>query len=226
MRHLIWMLTIIITHQLSAQNTFQSGLLPEIGITKSLGKQLNTTFKMESRQGVYDSDQPTDEQLVYSFDRTDLQGFLGYRLNPLLTLDLGYQYRFNRQAVNSHRTIQQVAVVQRLPGVKLAHRARTDQTFSPDEAFEFRTRYRLAMQWSLQGASLDPGEYYLTLSDETLLSSQGGESGLENRVVGALGRSLTINSKLEAGLDYRMDRLIEAGFRQRLWLKVGWFWSW
>lgn len=203
-------------------NVFYSGFFPEAAVTGSVSDQVQLTFKVESQHGSYDARQTEGERWEYFHDRTDLQGFVALKVNPFWKVSGGYQYRLEGgNGVNTHRSIQQVAYVQRLRRTRLGHRLRADQTYHPTEATEFRLRYRPSLEIPLSGESLDPGEFYLLLSNEVIYSFQEGDSEMENRLVSSLGHYFGKQAKLEAGLDYRTDRYIAEGFRQRLWLKVG-----
>lgn len=226
MKYLVWLLFTLIGSQLGAQQVFYGGFFPEVGITKGIGKSVHAALKVESQHGLYDNRERTGSRAAYFHDRTDLQGFVGFKVSPLIKLDAGYHYRIQGADVNYHRIIQQLSVVQRLSRLNIGHRVRTDQNFIPKERIQYRIRYRQAIELPLQGTTLDPGEYYLIGSLEGIYSWQDGQSELENRAACSLGRSLSTSAKVEAGLDYRTDRFIAPGFRQRLWMKVGWFWRW
>ena len=215
----------LISMALQAQErVFYTGLFPEAAVSGSVSRNWSVTFKVESQHGSFDTRQTEGERWEYFHDRTDLQGFVARSLNPFWKLSAGYQYRLQGgDDANTHRSIQQVALVQRLRRVRLGHRMRTDQTYYPQDATEWRGRYRLSAEIPLSGDVLDPGELYCLLSEELIYSHQGGSNEVESRLVSSLGRYFSEKSKLEIGLDYRTDRYIAEGFRQRLWLKVGYF---
>jgi hypothetical protein len=77
----------------------------------------------------------------------------------------------------------------------------------------------------LEGAEVDPGEYYLLLSEEPIFSLRGGEFEIENRTALAFGKLLNINEKLEWAVDYRIDGFIQEGFRTRLWAKISYYYN-
>lgn len=207
-----------------AQQVFYGGLFPELGITQSL-RRMHVALKVESQHGVFDNRLPEGTRGGYFHDRTDLQFFAGTKVSPLVKLDLGYHYRIQQTDVNYHRVIQQLAAVQRFSRFKLAHRLRTDQNFIPNEPLQLRVRYRPSIEIPLQGHSLDAGEYYLHLNVESIYSWQSGTGDFENRIAGSLGKAVSQQMKWEAGLDYRADRFVAPGFRERLWFKVGWFYA-
>lgn len=218
---LLFLLLLSLTGQ--AQNrAFYAGLFPEAAVTGSVNQNWQLTFKVESQHGSFDNRQREGQRWDYFHNQTDLQGFVARKLNPFWKVSGGYQYRLEGGGgTNTHRTIQQVALVQRLRRVRLGHRVRTDQTYYPGDATEWRGRYRLSAEIPLVGEELDPGELYWLLSNELIYSHQGGDNEVENRLVSSLGRYFSPKVKLEAGLDYRTDRYVAEGFRQRLWLKVG-----
>ena len=211
---------------LAQGNVVYTGFFPEAALTGSVSDRVQLTFKVESQHRGYDNRAPAGERWEYFHYRTDIQGFVALSLNPFWKVSGGYQYRLaGGNGPNTHRSIQQIAYVQRLRCSRLGHRLRIDQTYHPNEAVELRARYRLSLEIPLSGQSLDPSEFYLLLSDELIYAYQGGDSELENRLVGSLGHYFSKRAKLEAGLDYRTDRYIAEGFRTRLWLKVGGYFS-
>jgi hypothetical protein len=211
---------------LSQENVVYTGIFPEAALTSSVSDRVQLTFKVESQHRGYDNRATEGERWEYFHYRTDLQGFVAPSLNPFWKVSGGYQYRLEGgDGANTHRSIQQIAYVQRLMRSRLGHRLRTDQTYHPGEATELRARYRLSLEIPLVGQSLDPGEFYLLLSGEVIYGYQGGDSEIENRLVGSLGHYFSKQAKLEVGPDYRTDRYLAPGFRTRLWLKVGGYFS-
>lgn len=212
------------TAQGQQRHLFTSGFFPEAQFTYDLSDAYYITHKIESQHGMFDA-QRVNRELAYDHTLTDLQSFVGRRVTPFLKVDLGYQYRIE-EGENTHRPIQQVAILQRSPFFRIGHRIRTDQTFFREEEVLLRLRYRYAVQIPLQGRQLDPGEKYLTLSNEVIYMTQAGEDDIENRSVASLGFYMDDNTKYEVGLDYRTDDyLVPERFRSRLWLKFGVYWS-
>ncbi|WP_209329860.1 DUF2490 domain-containing protein [Lunatimonas salinarum] len=210
--------------QAQQRHLFTSGLFPEAQLSYNLSDTYYVTHKIESQHGMFDA-QRLNRELAYSHTLTDLQTFVGRRITPFVKVDLGYQYRLE-EGENTHRPIQQVAILQRSNFFRIGHRIRTDQTFFSEEPVLLRIRYRYAVQIPLQGRQLDPGEKYLTLSNEVIYMTQEGEDDIENRSVASLGFYVDDNTKYEVGLDYRTDDyLVPDRFRSRLWLKFGVYWS-
>ena len=206
-----------------AQNRqFFTGFFPEVAVTKKLKNDQKIIFKIEHQDIFYNNSGDKKDELQFTHYRTDLMGFYDFKLNPTKSIAFGVFHRIQEEA-NANRIIQQFASINRLRGLKLAHRLRTDQTFTKGEPLEIRLRYRLATEIPLSGSMLDPGEHYLVLSNEPIFSLQGGEFEIENRLVFSLGKLITSSQKLEWSIDYRTDKFIQEGFRTRLWAKVGYF---
>lgn len=199
---------------------FTWGLFPEAQVSYGIGNDYSITHKIESQHGMFDA-QRLNRELAYKHTLTDLQSFIGKRINPFVKMDLGYQYRIE-EGENTHRSIQQIAILQRSNFFRVGHRIRTDQTYFNEESTLLRLRYRYSVQIPLQGRSLDPGEKYLTVSNEAIYMYQDSEDDIENRLVASLGFYVDDNTKYEVGLDYRTDDyLVPERFRSRLWLKFG-----
>lgn len=218
-----WLVAIAILFVSSApahSSEFFTGLFPEAAVTKRLEDGRSLTFKVEHQQITYDRDD--DHGAQFTRYRTDWMAFYGAKISHSNSIAFGVFHRVQR-GVNANRLIQQFASVMRLRSMRLAHRVRTDQTFTSGEDVELRLRYRLAAEIPLSGATLEPRENYLVVSNEPIFSVQSGEFEIENRFVLTFGRLLTKDQKLEVSVDYRSDKFIQDGFRQRLWWKVGYF---
>ncbi|MEB2774538.1 DUF2490 domain-containing protein [Algoriphagus sp. D3-2-R+10] len=220
----IFLLLMSFANALSQDHQFFSGLFPEATLTKKLKNDQKIIFKIEHQNVVYNNAIEQREDLQFTHYRTDLMSFYDVKLNPTKSIAFGVFHRI-QEGANANRIIQQFASVNRLRGMKLAHRIRTDQTFTKGESAEIRLRYRIATEIPLAGSTLDPSEHYLVLSNEPIFSLQEGEFEIENRLVFSLGKLITSSQKLEWGIDYRMDKFIQEGFRTRLWAKIGYFYS-
>ncbi len=221
MRHLTTFLFVLFLQIALAQaQPFQAGVLPEVAISYQWTEKLQQTIKIESMHELFHTETQVWD---YTYDRTDVQAFLEGRLNPFIKIAGGYQYRLEGGGGDSHRLIQQAAFLQKRTGFRLGHRLRTDQTIEPSETVKWRLRYRLSAEIPLEGQSLDAGEFYLLMSGEPIYSMQAGVSGLETRLAASVGYYIDSAHKLEMGLDYRLEEILENPVRQKLWLKVGWY---
>lgn len=220
----LFLLLICYANSFGQSKEFFGGFFPEAAVTKKLKNDQKIIFKIEHQDILYNNADGESQELQFTHYRTDLMGFYDFKLNPTKRVAFGVFHRI-QDGANANRLIQQFASVNRLRGLKMAHRFRTDQTLTQGDPVEFRLRYRISTEIPLSGSTLDPGEHYLVLSDEPIFGLQGGEFEIENRLVFSFGKLITSSQKLEWSLDFRTDKYIQEGFRTRLWAKVGYFYS-
>ncbi len=205
-----------------SSNRFFTGPFAEAAITKKLKNDNKLNFKIENQHVMFDNREP--DILQFDHYRTDLMVFYDWRLTPTSSAAIGIFRRF-QDGADGNRIIQQFAFLNRLRTIRLAHRLRTDQTYTDGQDIEWRLRYRVATEVPLDGATLDPGELYLVISNEPIFSLQSGEFNIENRLIFTLGKLYPNNHKLEYSIDYRTDGFFNDQFRTRLWPKIGYFYS-
>ena len=217
----IFLTLMLITCKVFAQNIFYGGFFPEVAISTSIGKGYKYTGKIESMHGLvaYNSDQ---DQWSYFHDRTDLQSFVSYKLTAFKKLTGGIQYRIE-DGINTFRSIQQISFTVLGGQYRLGHRIRADQTFHPDAPDQYRIRYRISYEKPLSGLDLNVGELYLVVSDELIYSYEPDDSDMENRLNIALGYLFDSSNKFQIGIDFRTDKIIADGLRNRAWFKMGWY---
>jgi hypothetical protein len=206
------------------KQVFFTGIFPEVSLTKKLNDQYKLNFKIENQEVIFDNRDENSANPQFTHYRTDLMMFFDRSIRPGVSVALGVFHRFQDNE-DANRIIQQLAILQRLRVLRINHRFRTDQTFTKNDDFEFRFRYRLSLEIPLEGAELDPGEYYMVVSEEPIFSVKGGQFEIENRTAVALGKLFTSQEKLEWGIDYRTDGYIQEGFRTRLWGKISYFYN-
>ena len=215
------LLIILFMLQLSAATGQEAplwGLMPSVNLSKKLPKDWSLQSKAESRIKMY------QDEADFSYLLTDLSLMAGRKISLRTTLTAGYLIRLEPDAV-SHRTIQQLSVVNRYTGFSLAHRLAFDQTFQKEEKAEYRFRYRISGEKALQGQSVDPGEFYVKLSNEYLYAVQGSKADLEIRITALAAYALSPKSKLEMGPEYRVSSLFNDPARQRIWIGIHLFQS-
>ena len=221
MRKYLFLLLSLGTIAIQAQTPVEMGLLPEF----TLGYQFNDQWKLNAQlESMQRGWRRTQEGLAgdYDYVRTDLTLVANYRIRPLVSAGAGYLLRFSDGAL-THRTLQQIALVQRLPNGRIGHRWRTDQTYQTAATTRYRLRYRFSWETALRGQRVDDHEFYLITSWELVGSKQAGDYGLENRLTGGLGYNINNEQQLEFGLDHRWDRLFEDTSRHRIWWTIGYF---
>lgn len=209
---------------LNAQGTWQAGLLPSVNLNVDAGKGWKVNFKAESRQRLARGAFGEPAVTGYDYVLTDLSVIPSKKVGLNNTLGAGYLVRA-RDGEFSHRFLQQFTLVRKYEAFRLGHRFSADQTFGRGESPVFRFRYRLVADLPLEGASTDPGEFYLKLGSECLMALQSGKADLELRIVPLVGYEFTDNNKLEWGLDYRLGPLLSGPARSSFWLSLNWFLS-
>lgn len=205
-----------------AQQSYRAGILPQINLTAGMAHNWKLNLRLESRQIFSEGRFGESPAGDYRYERTDMAAVALRQTGVSSSAGAGYLLRLeDGQAI--HRFIQQFSSVSRLGIFRTGHRISTDQTIRPDEAPEFRLRYRFSAEMPLQGEKVDPGEPYVKLNHEYLGILQGGAFDLEIRAVGVLGLNFSDRNKLEIGLDYRANTLLDGPARHQFWGYAGWF---
>ena len=91
-----------------------------------------------------------------------------------------------------------------------------DQTLR-EENWTYRGRYRITIEWPLQGHVLDRKEWYLKVNNEYLNAFSNQDYELEMRFIPLLGYLFANNQKIEMGIDYRQSFFSPID-RKNLWL--------
>lgn len=200
------------------QNQLQIGLLPALNITKKLPRDWSLHAKAESRQKIYQGESDFEYLL------TDLSLIAARKVSLNTTIGAGYQLRTEPGSI-SNRAIQQISFVRRYSGFRISNRLATDQTFQKDEETEYRFRYRASADFPLQGQAVDPGEFYLKVSNEYLYSIAASEQDMEIRLANFGGYAVGTSVKLELGIEYRIDSFLDNNTRNRIWIGINFFQS-
>jgi len=202
----------------SAQNTHELGMLPTVNINKKLKKDWSLNFKHETRIGLF------QDELESPFVLADFSFAGAKKISVRTKIVGGYMVRFE-EGGPAHRSFQQINIVKKYPSFRIAHRIATDQTFEDKGSPEFRLRYRLSSEIPLNGSTLDPKEFFLKVSNEYLNGVQENEYDLEIRGLGFLGYAINEKNKIELGVDYRLDRFLNGGSRNRHWIGFNYYLS-
>jgi len=208
----------LISKMLYSQANLEMGLLPTINLNKKLSKERTLNFKTESKQQLYDN------TFKYEYQRLDLIFAVTKKINPRISIGLGYVLRIEDHFLKN-KTFQQLTLISRKPTFTLAHRLMSDQAFHSSQLPEFRFRYRLSTEIPIAGHTLDSKEFYILFHNEYLNSWQGGLYDLEIRAQGILGYVFSIKNKLELGLDYRIDSFLKSKAQNKLFLGINFYQS-
>jgi hypothetical protein len=209
---------------LAAQSAYRLALLPAINLNHALDERWALNVKLESRpllaRGTFGEGRP-----VFQYSLTDWSLAAARKVGLGQTATFGYLLRRTRTDTR-HRLFQQFSFVQRLRTFRLGHRLASDQTFAPGEALELRLRYRLSVELPLSGQQVDPREFYFKANQEQLHNFQGRNYDLELRLVPTLGYAITDRSKLETGLEYRIDDFLRGPSRSTFFWRLSWYRKW
>jgi hypothetical protein len=223
MRYLISLLLLVFfMGETTAQDTYFLGTLPSLNLNKGINSDWSLNFKAESRLRFLQGEFGGNASSNLDFQVADFALTTSRKTGLNNALAGGYLIRL-RGEESFHRFIQQFTVVKRYETLRMAHRFLSDQTFSSNNPWELRLRYRITAEIPLNGQSVDPGEFYLKLNNEYLNSWQEGEPDLEIRLVPLAGYEFTDNNKLEFGLDHRLSSFIDGNSRNSFWLNIGWY---
>jgi hypothetical protein len=198
-----------------------AGVLPAVNLNVKVNDLYRLNFRVESRQALATGGGEFPSEFDYRYLLTDYSAMVSRKIGLNNTLAGGYLVRVEDGAVE-HRVIQQLTLLQRVAAFRLAHRFSTDQTFGEAQP-TFRLRYRAAVEFPLNGQSVDARESYIKLNHEYLLEWQGGASRVEMRIVPFYGYAIDKQNKIEVGIDYRRANLGAPLQRATYWLSIGWF---
>lgn len=219
-----WLLSLCMSVFSFAQDRYQLGVMPSANMKFSLGDGQELNAKLESRQFLLDGPEGVAAGNGFRYERSDLELVYNRSLSPLRSIGAGYLFRVEEGSGIVHRFIQQYAIIQRLRAVRIAHRIRTDETFSREDV-RFRFRYRISVEKPLNGLVIDPREFYLKFNNEYLPTLAAGDFDMEIRALATIGYNFSDDMKLETGLDYRAEQIISPDTEHQCWLALGWYYS-
>lgn len=205
-----------------AQSQTRVGLLPTVNYNHKINKDWDINFRFESRHFVFENNTPESSNFKYEYSLSDISVLVARKAGLNSKFVLGVLTRLEPDAV-AYRTIQQFIFQTKIKSFRLVHRIATDQTFSSNEATEFRLRYRVSAEIPLSGQKLDVKEFYFKFNTEVLNGVQDNVYDLEFRLVPNIGYVINKQHKIELGLDNRLDSFIDNQTRLVSWITVNWF---
>ncbi len=224
MKQVFVLLFCFITTVLSAQSTYEAGVLPALNINQKIADRWQLNYKVESRIIGSEGNFSEPARFTTQHSLTDLSVILSRKVGVNNTLAGGYLLRLEKGGP-AHRLIQQYTLVRSYDEFRLAQRFSADQTFSPSEAAEFRLRYRISFDIPLNGQAVDSKEFYLKINHEYLNALSSGKYGLEIRLVPSLGYAFDDSNKIELGVDYRLGDFLNPAAEHQFWLPLTWYFN-
>ena len=184
----------------------------EVAFNYSPPSRWSYNFEITNRNTFPEGDNPYAVQhLEFSHFTTYESGFYG-------SVSLGLRYRnrdwFDPARSNEIRLTQQYNYARNYNQYRLGHRFRTEERFYSTQTV-YRARYRINLDFPLQGLRLDDGEFYTAVGLETLYSISAQEQPeLNQRLTLTLGNQLSKTLKLQIAAEYRKEDLfIDQGNR-------------
>lgn len=201
----IILLLLVLSQNLNSQDDFEGFGESAFSVNHYVNSDYKVNFSLRSRYYLYQEDN-------FNFEnrQLDFVHFSTYSLDFNHKVSLGIQYRF-RESIDGEsdelRLTQQFNFTKINEALRFGHRIRFEQRFFENETV-FRSRYRFALDFPLNGEKLDIGESYLLTGMEALFSFRKGlKSNIDHRTMAQLGWLLSKNLKFQLGLEYRFDAI-------------------
>ena len=188
-----------------AQSDFISFGESGLAVNHKVSQDYKINFRVSTRYYLYE-----DDRVNARFRQIDVSHFSTFNLTFNHSLSLGIQYR-NRDwfedRSNELRLTQQFNYTKKRFSKRFGHRFRLEERIF-DASTTFRMRYRFALDFPLEGERLDVREAYMVSSMEALWSmNKLIAPELDHRTTIQFGYQLTKRFKLQAGLEYRFEKL-------------------
>lgn len=177
---------------------------PQIGVNYKVSNNYSHNFSLAKRTFIL-----RDSDTEFTIRQLDLAHFSNLKIRGNQSVGFGIQYRFrglfDDSKENELRFVQQYNITKSNRGLRFGNRFRSEQRITNDLTIH-RFRYRFALDFALQGESLDIGETYLVLSAESLLNvAKAFLPEYDQRITANLGWVLDENTKLQIGSEYRAE---------------------
>jgi hypothetical protein len=113
---------------------------------------------------------------------------------------------FRPEVENEHRFMQQYAFYIKFLKYRIANRIRTEQRIYED-SYKNRFRYRLSIDFPINGDKLNVNEAFLIASNEVLMNTIAKDQDFENRLGAGIGWKLEKINKIQLQLQYRYTKI-------------------
>ena len=214
-------LFILFNNLIFSQNKTLGGL-PQLNINKVLSEKWRLNLKIESRNEFYEFGQEFENSIKFQNINTDCSIIFSKRIGLSNSFAGGLLFRSGEKYFK-RRYIQQLTLVDQYPFFRIAQRFLLDQTIKIDTPVEIRFRYRITIEFPINGRSVDNDEWYLKLNNEFLNYYESKKYNLDFRSSPLLGFKFSEQSKLEFGLDYRNESLFYETSKHQFWMCLNWF---
>ncbi|WP_289063922.1 DUF2490 domain-containing protein [uncultured Zobellia sp.] len=201
----------VIVKSLVAQHNLVSYWEPEVSLSVDIAPLYSQKFSFEKRSLIY------DEGAVLTVQQFDLAHFSEYQIMDNQSLAIGLMYRSKAPLgsdKDEFRITEQYSTTHTYVNYRLGHRFRLEQRFS-GRPVEHRMRYRIAIDFPLQGTRLDVGELFFSGSLENILSLGNlTEPEYSQRYAISFGKLMDKDLILIGGLEYRFENYTRSAFHE------------
>jgi len=201
---------------LHSQSSYRAGILPVINFTVPVSDNWKLNIRYESRHILREGLFSRSSSFDYNYQLSDLAAVASRPIGLGKFLAGGMQIRHSSGNLE-FRLMQQFTYSPLNVGFRSVHRIAMDQSFRESKPARYRLRYRYAVQWALNGQSIDLHEWYIKLGSEILNAVEGADYDLEFRILPFLGYRLNSDTKIELGLDYRLGGIMDDSMQHSIW---------
>lgn len=181
------------------QGNFGTYAEPKVSVNLDPANRWSFNFGIANRNLI-----PTENSEAFEVQQLELGHFTSYEIGFYSKLSLGLLYRLRNARNDEKRLTVQFGSSRKYNLIKVAHRARLEQRWRPDDSY--RSRYQFSVELPLAGERVDRKEYFLVTSTEALLSlGREQKPSFEQRLGLSIGRELSSGNKLSLGLEYQLD---------------------
>lgn len=191
------------TKTVFAQDNFTLYAEPTITLNYEVATNYSHNFEVANRSYIY------DEDLEFRARHLELTHFSNLNIGFDQSIAFGIKYRwrenFEENEENELRLTEQYNLTHRNRNLRLGNRFRAEQRILPSSTAH-RFRYRFALDTPLSGEQLDVGEAYFVISTEALLSAAKSQKPeFDQRLTSQIGWLVNPETKLQTGLEYRIE---------------------
>ena len=189
---------------------------PQVLVSHKASENYDAYFGVSSRM------KAEDENRRGSIKFLELSHFSAFRLENNNKISVGVLYRFSEHLKNSSanelRFTQQFHTASKPFAVRYTHRIRIEERLTA-ATVRTRLRYRVGIDFSLNGESIDVGEAYALFHAESLLQLANDQlPRYDFRASAGIGVVLSPTLKIQAMLQHRFEQLSQA--QSNKWLGV------
>ena len=199
----LFFFTIVWVQGLRGQENFVLYTEPNVAINYDVATNYSHNFEFANRSYLY------DEELQLKVRQFEISHFSKLNIGFDQSIAMGVKYRwrehFENDKENELRLTEQYNITNRNGSLRLGNRFRVEQRINPSVTTH-RFRYRFALDTPLSGEKLDVGEAYFVISTEALLSAAKSQKPeFDQRLTSQIGWLVNPETKLQTGLEYRIE---------------------